>query len=634
MLGCCSASHFEFPQNPSSAKDFCECVAGNEDLHLQNLKLLQENLFASAGLPKLKAEASNPNDDSAIHLREVYNTAEDDTTNMHDPNYSTSDNQLADVLKFECKLYALGGVPDPQHRHLQYQKCNPGINCSLDTNHAIGNCESATRFIVSSLEDEFYVDAGIRIPQQLTTSDFTPLPSRVPNLREILFKNNSTPVSTNSQNISQSVLQKEFKTECKAPESGNCSLESKSKFSGAHKIVTKTSNISAASKSSVSANVTTKKTFIPSNVSKRNSGVFSGKVDCQSQQTSGGKFSSSNKQKRAVNAPATNRRHSYIEGDKVVKIKSSDITEEKKDSSTSKNRRHSYWDRLQISASHDGTEKRNETFTVKKLNTQSQNLSEAKLSVTTVTNRQHSYNLVVQNNRGDTDVPMIKRGAASNRHSIGPETRKSTFNSQSQIKRGTSLDRETGTDVTVIGNTVKRRSMITPSAVKHTVRRHSSLEMDDMDRLTIQARAQGKRVENKFLSTSVQKELTTFTSTNGKTVNKMTDISKTECSRNTQRELHSLDEVGTTSKGNHASKIPRGGGTSCHSSPGNSRASSPTILVCGSSSRLRQRTAPNSRASSPTGADKLQQRLSLGSWNCYISNLKLAEPGTSRLPVR
>ncbi|XP_023712368.1 uncharacterized protein LOC111867096 isoform X2 [Cryptotermes secundus] len=632
-LGCCSASHFEFPQNPSSGKDFCECVAGNEDMHLQNLSLLRENLIASAGLPKLTADASDPNDDSANHLREVCNTVGDDTTNMHGPNCSTSDNQLADILNFECKVYALGGVPHPQHRHWQYQEFNPSINCSLDTNHAIGNCELATRFIVSSLEDEFYVDAGIRIPQQLTTSDFTPLPSRIPNLREILCKNNSTSVSINSQNISQSVLQKEFKRECKTPEPGNCSMESKSKFSGAHKIVTKTSNVTAASKPSVSANVTAKKTFIPSNISKRNSGVFSGKVDYQGQQTSRGKFNSSNKQKPAVNVPATNRRHSYIEGDKVVKIKAGDINEEKKDSSMSENRRHSYLDRLQISASHDGTEKHKETFTVKKLNPQSQDLCEAKLSVTTVTSKRHSYNSVVQTKRGDTDIPMIKRGAASNRHSVGPETRKSTFNSQSQIKRGTSLDRETGTDVTVIGNTVKRRSMIMPSTVKHTVRRHSSLEMDDMDRLTIQARVQGRRVENKFLSSSVQKELMMFTSTNGKTVNKMIDISKTECSRNTQRELHSLDDVGTTSKGNHASKIPRGGGTSCHSSPGNSRASSPTVLVCGSSSRLRQRTAPNSRASSPTGADKLQQRLSLGSLNCYISKLKLAEPGTSRLPV-
>jgi hypothetical protein len=321
-----------------------------------------------------------------------------------------------------------------------------------------------------------------------------------------------------------------------------------------------------------------------------------------------------------------------MEGDKVVNIKPSDVTEEKKDSGMPENKRHSYLDRLQASASED-VETCNETFTVKKLNTRVQSLGESKLSVATVTNRRHSYNSVVQSNRGDTDVLMIKRGAASNRHSIGPETRKSAFNSQTQVKRGVSLDRETGTDAAVIGSTVKVRSAVTPSAVKHTVRRHSSLEIDDMDRLTVQGRVQGKRLENKFRSTSVQKELM-CTSTDGKTVTKMIDVSKVECRRSVQRELQSLDDVGPTSKGNHSSKIPRGGGTSCHSSPGNSRASSPTVLVCGSSNRLRQRTAPNSRASSPTGGDKLQQRLSLGSFSCYMSNLKLAEPATSRLPVR
>jgi hypothetical protein len=636
MVGCCSASRFEFPQNPSPAKHFCECVAGIEDTHLDRLSLLQENLTAPTDLPHLKAEACNPNGNngnSAIHTREVYNTAGNETSNMHDFNCSNSDNQPADMLKFEYKVYGVGGVPDLQTRHWQYHKLNPSMNCSLAANHETGNCESGTRFIVSSLEDEFYVDAGIQIPQQLTSSDFTPLPSRIPNVREILFRNKSTSISTNSQNISQSVLQMEVKTEHKAsPESGNFSLEPKPNFSEAHKIVTKASSMSAASKTSVSLNIMTKKTSIPSNVSKRNSGVFGGKVDCQAQQTSRGKLSCANKQKAAGNVTATNRRHSYMEGDKAVTIKSGDIAEEKKDSSMPENRRHSYLDRLQASAS-DGAAKCNETFTVKKLNTQGQNLSQPKLSVATVTNRRHSYNSVVQSNRGDADVLMIKRGAASNRHSIGPETRKSAFNSQTQIKRGTSLDRETGTDAAVIGSTVKVRSVITPSAVKHTVRRHSSLEIDDMDRLTVQGRVQGKRVENKFLSTSVQKELI-CTSADGKTVNKMIDISKAECRRSTQRELQSLDDVGPTSKGNHSSKIPRGGGTSCHSSPGNSRASSPTVLVCGSSSRLRQRTAPNSRASSPTGLDKLQQRLSLGSLNCYMSNMKLAEPGTSRLPVR
>jgi hypothetical protein len=581
IMGRCSASHFEFPQNLSSAKDFCGYTAGIEDTHLDCLSLLQTNLTAS-NLPHLKAEASNPND-SAIQSQEVYNTAGVDTSNMHDSNCSTSDNQLADMLKFEYEAYPLGSVPD-----LQYHKFNPGINCNLATNHETGNCESGTRFIVSSLEDEFYVDAGIQIPQQLATSDFTPLPStisRIPNVREILFKNKSTSISTNSQNISQSVLQKEVKTEHKAsPELGNFSLESKPNFSETHRIVTRTGNISAVPKSSVSLNVTIKKTSVPSNISKHSSGVFSGKVDCQAQQTSRGKPSSANKQKPAGNVTAANRRHSYMEGDKLVKIKSSDVTEEKKDSGLPENRR-------------------------------------------------HSYNPVVQSNRADTDIPLIKRGAASNRHSFGPETRKSAFISPSQIKRGTSLDRETGTDTAFISSTVKRRNIITSSAMKHTVRRHSSLEIDDMDRLTVQRRVQGKRTENKFLSTSVQKELI-CTSTDGKTVNKIIDISKTECSRSAQRELQPLDDARPTSKGNHSSKIPRGGGTSCHSSPGNSRASSPTILMCGSSSRLRQRTAPNSRASSPTGGDKLQQRLSLGSLNCYMSSLKLAEPGTSRLPVR
>lgn len=628
MMECCSHSHFEIPHSLSSTKnhDFCECVAGNKEMHLS---LLQESL-ASADLPQLKADASNPNKDCTICLRDVYNAGGENTSNLHDFNRS-----LSDKLKFEYKVYALGGIPDPQHGHWQYHRFSPSKSYSLDTNHAIENCESATRFVVSSLEDEFYVDAGIRIPQQLTTSDFTPLPSRIPNLRDTLFKNRSISINTNLQNISQSVSQKEMKTECKAsPESANGSLESKSNFTATHKVVTKTSNASTTSKSLVSSNVMTKKTFIPSTINKRNSGVLSAKVEHQTQQTSKGKLNLTNKQKPAVNVTTTNRRHSYMEGDKVVKMKFGDIAEGKKVSSLSENKRHSYLERLQVSALDDGAENSNENVTTKKLNTRGQNLSDAKLSTTTVTNRRHSYNSVVQNNRGDTNVPVIKRGAESNRHSIGPETCKSMLNSQSQIKRGTSLDRETGTDVTGIGSAVKRWSTITPSNVKHTVQRHSSLERGDMDRLSIQVKVQGKKVENKFLSANVQKELITFSSTDGKTVGKKIDMNKIEYSRNTQRELLSLDDAITSSKGNHASKIPRGGGTSCHSSPGNSRASSPTILVCGNSSRLRRRTAPNSRASSPTGAEKLQQRLSLGSLNCYMGSLKLVEPGASRLPVR
>jgi hypothetical protein len=428
----------------------------------------------------------------------------------------------------------------------------------------------------------------------------------------MLFKKSSTSIDTNLQNISKSASQKEMKTECKAsPESGNGSPATKPN-STTHK----TNNVSAVSKPSVSINVTTKKTFIPSNINRRNSGVFSGKVDYQTQQTAKGKLSLTNKQRPRVNAITTNRRHSYMEGDKVVKIKSGDISEGKKDSSMS--RRHSYLEQL---ASDDGVEKNIENFTVKKLNTRSQTLSEAKLSTSTVTNRRHSCSSGVQNNRGDTEVPAIKRGAASNRHSTGSETHKSILNSQSQIKRGMSLDRETGTDITAIGSTVKRRSMIIPSSVKHAVRQRSSLERDDIDML----RVQEKTVGNKFLCSNMM-----FTSADGKTV-----VNETaECNRHTQRDVHSLDSVGITSKGNHTSKIPRGGGTSCHSSPGNSRAASPTILVCGSSSRLRQRTAPNSRASSPTGAEKLQQRLSVGSLSCYMGSLKLLEPGSSRLPVR
>lgn len=588
-MGWCSRSHFEFSQNLSSFKDhyFFKCIAGNKEIHLHTLRLLQESLLASANCPQLKAQNSNPDGDSAIHLRDVLHAGGEGTTNMHDKQPAA-----------------------------EYKGCDLGCEStySLATNHAVGRCESTTRFIVSSLEDEFYVDAGIRIPPQLTTSAFVPLPSRIPNLREVLFKKSSTSIDTNVQNISQSVSHKEMKTECKASvESGNENADANSNFSTTHTA----SNASGASKSSVPVNVTMKKTFIPSNINKRNSGLFGGKVDYQTQQSAKAKLSSTNKQKSGVNITTTNRRHSYMEGDRVARVKSSDVSEGKKDFNMSENRRHSYLERL---ASEDSVEKSNENFTVKKLNTRSQTLTEAKLSTTSVTNRRHSYNSGVQNNRSDTEVPPIKRGAASNRHSIGSETRKSILNSQSQIKRGMSLDRETGTDVTVIGSAVKRRSMIIPSTVKHAMRRNSSLEKD-VDTL----RVQEKRVGNKFLSTNM-----VLTSTDGKTV-----INETaEFNRHTQRDMRSLDSVGTTSKGNHTSKIPRGGGTSCHSSPGNSRAASPTILLCGSSSRLRQKTAPNSRSSSPTGAEKLQQRLSLGSLSCYMGSLKLTEPGTSRLPVR
>ncbi|XP_021926333.1 serine/threonine-protein phosphatase 4 regulatory subunit 4-like isoform X3 [Zootermopsis nevadensis] len=580
-VGCCSHSRFGLPQSILSTKDndFCRCLAGNKEMNLHTLRLLQENLFASASLPQLRAETNNLNEDSAIHLRDCLHIGRQETTNMHDK------------WPAECKVCAL----------------NHESSYTLATNHAIGSSESSTRFIVSSLEDEFYVDAGIRIPQQLTTSDFTPLPSRIPNLRDILFKKNRTVIDTNLQNISQSASQKEMKTEYMAsPESGNRSPETKPNFSTMHK----TNNVSTTSKSSLSVNITTKKTFIPSNINRRNSGVFSGKVDYQTQQTAKGKLNLTNKQKPGGSFTTTNRRHSYMEGDKVVKIKSSDVSEGKKDFSVSEKRRHSYLEQI---ATDDGVEQNIGNFTVKKLNT----LSETKSSVNSVTDRRHSYNSGVQNNRVDIEVPFLKRGAASNRHSIGSETRKSILHSQSQIKRGLSLDRGTGTDVTVVGSAVKRQSMVVPSTVTHAMRRHSSLERDDINTL----RVKEKIVGNKFLSSSM-----IFASAGGKTA-----VNETaEYNRHTQRDIHSMDNVGAISKGNYTSKIPRGGGTS----PGNSRAASPTVLVCGSNSRLRQRTAPNSRASSPTGAEKLQQGLSVGSLTCSMGNLKLAEPGTSRLPVR
>ncbi|XP_069691173.1 serine/threonine-protein phosphatase 4 regulatory subunit 4-like isoform X1 [Periplaneta americana] len=625
VMDCCAHSHLEFPHHlpPTNDHGFCECVAGTKEMHLQTLNLLHNNLLASTDLSQLKSNTIASNGDCAT-LRDVYD-AEREGTNLHE----FGDKQPASLLKLEYKVYALGGSPNAHHGHWQYHRFNPGTTHSLDPNHS----ESSTKFIVSSLEDEFYVDAGIRIPQQLAASDFTPLPSRIPNLREILFKNRNTPATINadSQNITQPVSLKDLNTErSDSSESVSDNAEQKPSFSTTQKVVTKTSNTTTISKSTVSVNVTSKKTFIPSNVNKRNSGVFGTKNDYQNQPITKGKMNMANKQKTSVTSAVTNRRHSYMEGDKSIKVKPCEGNEGKKNSVTSENRRHSYLERMQVSTD-DGSEKNNENFTMRKGNGRNQNPSEGKLSGTSVTNRRHSYNSVVQSTRGDTDIPVIKRGAASNRHSIGPEPRKSLVNSQSQMKRGTSLDRETGTDVSVIGTTVKRRSLITPSTVKHTVRRHSSLERDDMDRLSVRARVQGKKVENKFLSTNVQKELMMFSAQSCKTV---TENNKSECSRNPQRDFRSLDDVGTSCKGSHTSKIPRGGGTSCHSSPGNSRASSPTILICGSSSRLRQRTAPNSRATSPTGTEKLHQRLSLGSLNCYMSNLKLAEPGTSRLPVR
>jgi hypothetical protein len=467
---------------------------------------------------------------------------------------------------------------------------------------------------MNSLEDEFYVDAGIQIPQQLATSGFAPLPSRIPNLREILFRNHSTLSSTNVQNLSG----KEMKTDSEvSSDARDGSLKSKPNFSATNKVATKPSNVSATSKSPVSVNTTTKKASVPGHMNRRNSGVLSGDVDCQTQQTSRGKMSVSNKQNPGVHVTVVNRQQSYMEKDRAVKMKSSDINNRKKGSGMSENKRGSCLESLQLTALDDAAEKHIETYTVHKLNTQRQNLSETKLSTPTTTtfmNRRHSYSSVVQNNRSNArNVPLIKRGAASNCHSIGPEADKSVFNSQSHIKRGTSLDRETESDVTVMCGSVKRRSMVTPSTVKHTTWRHSSLERDSMDRLTLQAQGQAK------------------------SLNRMVDINKMECNRNTPRELHSVvDDVGSGSKGNNTSRIPRGGGggggRSCHSSPGNSRATSPTILGC--SSRFHQKTAPNSRASSPTRAEKLQQRLSVGSLSCYMGSLKLPESGTSRLPVR
>ena len=601
MVGSCSLSHFKFPLNLSSpeAHDFGKCAAGHKEIHLPTL-----NLSASAVSPQLKAETTKAN----VDMRDSANVGGDAATNLHEFNDSTSEKQPADLLNFQCELYAFGGMPGPQYGPCLYYTCNHRTSYSPDTNTENGNCESTTRLIVSSLEDEFYVDAGIQIPQQLATSGFTPLPSRIPNLREILFRNRSTLSSTNVQNISE----QEMKTDSEvSSDARDGSLQSKPNFSATHKVAAKPSSVSAASKSSVSVNTTTKKASVPGHMNRRNSGVLSDTVDCQTQQTSRGKMNVSYKQNPGVNITVVNRQQNYMEKDKAVKIKSSDINSRKKGSGMSENKKGSCVERLQVTALDDGAEKHNETYTVHKLNTRSQNLSEAKLSTTTFTNRRHSYSSVVQNNRSNgRDVALIKRGAASNCHSIGPEADKSVFNSQSHIKRGTSLDREPGSDVTV-----KRRSMVTPSAVKHTAWRHSSLERDSMDRLTLQTQGQAK------------------------SINKMVDVNKMECSRNTQRELHSLvDDVGSGSKGSNTSRIPRGGGgggggRSCHSSPGNSRASSPTFLGC-SNSRLHQRTAPNSRASSPTRAEKLQQRLSVGSLSYYLGSMKLPESGTSRLPVR
>ena len=597
MIGCCPHSHLEFPHHSPSG---CECG----DMHLQALSLLQENLLSPAELSQLKAD-----DECTIHLRDMYEGGGD----MHGFGDGIPDH--SDFLQLEYKVYALGGMPNPHHMHWQYHRFHPSIN-----HHAINDCDSGTRFIVSSLEDEFYVDAGIRIPQQLASSDLSPLPSRIPNLREILFKNRniSNPTNVTSENMPHSIPKNEPRSESKNMETGNSNIDS------IHKINTKTSTATSASKSPSSV---TKKSFIPSNINKRNSGIFSARTDIQSQQqVPKSKLTISSKSKSLVNSSATNRRHSYMEGDKVMKVKPSDTSDGKK----GENRRHSYLERIQVSTSEDGREK-SDQFTAKKVTVRGQNLNETKLSLNTISNRRHSYNPSIQGSRCDSEVPVLRRGASSNRHSVGPETRKS-IGSQVQPKRGTSLDRETGNEVTV-GNIVKRRSMIATSTVKHTVRRHSSLERDDMDRMSVRSRVQGKRVENKFLSTNVQKELMMY-SADRKTANDNMKLHKTEFTRSPQREFRSLDDVGDC-KGSRATKIPHGGGgTSCHSSPGNSRASSPTIMICSSNNRLRQRTAPNSRASSPTGGDKLQQRLSLGSLNSYMGSLKIAEPGTSRLPVR
>lgn len=608
MVGTCSLSHFKFPLNFSSPEfhDFGKCVAGNKETHLQSL-----NLSASAVSPRHEAETTNAN----VDVRDATNAGGDATTNLHDCSDSTSEKQPAALLNFECELYAFGGVPGPQYGPYLYYTCNPRTSYSPDTNKKNGNCESTTRLIVSSLEDEFYVDAGIQIPQQLATSGFAPLPSRIPNLREVLFRNHSTLSSTNVQNLSG----QEMKTDSEvSSDARDGSLKSKPNFSVTNKVATKPSNVSATSKLSVSVNTTTKKASVPGHMNRRNSGVLSDDVDCQTQQMSRGKMSVSNKQNSGVNVNVVNRQQSYMEKDRAVKMKASDVNNRKKGSAMSENKRGSCLESLQLTALDDAAEKHIETYTVHKLNTQRQNLSETKLSAPTTTtfmNRRHSYSSVVQNNRSNArNVPLIKRGSASNCHSIGPEAEKSVFNSQSHIKRGTSLDRETESDVTVMCGSVKRRSMVTPSTVKHTTWRHSSLERDSMDRLTLQAQGQAK------------------------SINKMVDINKMECNRNTLRELHSVvDDVGSGSKGNNTSRIPRGGGgggggRSCHSSPGNSRATSPTILGC--SSRFHQKTAPNSRASSPTRAEKLQQRLSVGSLSCYMGSLKLPESGTSRLPVR
>ncbi|XP_068083242.1 uncharacterized protein [Anabrus simplex] len=581
-------------------------------------------------------------------------------------------------LSFQAKDHSVGdGFPEP-NMHDSNSGCGD-VHCRADaTNHSQFGVSFGANFIVSSLEDEFYVDAGIRIPQELAASDLPPFPSRIPNLREILFRNRSASdsaighVNPQTQKISVTVSVDDMKESPDSLSNAPVTPESKLKYSSIPKkpINNGASERTANSPGKLSSQTSSvPKLLIQNSVLRRHSGMYS----AGSSNLKGKGSLSEQKQKDAT--VIANRRHSYMDGEKVTKGtglsgKCNEIPVLRKGSYTGGNRRHSYIERT----SSNDTEKNNQS-------------SSARKSLGSVScNKRLSYidreqSGIPSNMRNNTET-FLRKGSSTTRNFSDSESktldaaskRRSLIftrphNVTKDNQRVSSLDRGCETETKDSDDRknnlkVSETPLHPQSLALENKRRHSSLERDDLERLKNTGHGKScsnkNHAQSKVLCSSMDQLISSKERASQKSEEELSSggmniinnehrssenvcVFKNDLSLKTDKDSPEFSvtdenlEMSLLRKGNRLSfsKIPRGV-ASCHSSPGSSRASSPTgVPFHGNATRVRQRTAPNSRASSPTSSSgrKGPQRLSLGSLNSYMSNLKLADTA-SRLPVR
>ncbi|GLG97256.1 Protein piwi [Gryllus bimaculatus] len=575
--------------------------------------------------------------------------------------------------------------------------------------------------------DEFYVDAGIRIPQQLAASgDLPTFPSRIPNLREILFKNHSMNGHSGNSNthyitamattpktsliVPSNILEEEkFSMTSASPTllSSSSSSPSSSSSSAATTASFPQSTASAAVASSSSSSASVSSTLVPSSMSQTfnsstnkagtsepkmriKQNISSGVVDRNATVKNTGQsgniipkgsvLSSSTRQNtdtylcnkvdhsrpsssksrlgtiesKQKDSSVVSRRHSYMDGDKAIKtsvlISKTDNPSARKGGINSGNRRHSYIEKASI----DEGKNNKSAFVVKR----------SYLGTTNAT--RYSYMEMEHSTGGSklkSDVTLRKTAIPSrrsdneNRNSEGPNKRRSLiYMPQQNNSRINSFERRSEFEINA-GVEDRQSSQIPKhpqSLAVESKRRHSSLERDDLEKLKTPSYEQSHKNSSVHVR-SLRASLESINSPKSLEFEKKTQAPYNMNTNNVdkvnlRKEGKPVEEkVGySTSDENldlmirkrnrlSLSKIPRGP-ASCHSSPGGSRASSPTNSFSNGIVRTRQRTAPNSRSTSPTGGISTSgnvrrtQRLSLGSLNSYMSNLKLNE-SSSRLPI-